>query len=101
MVLVRAECIQNFGSDQSGQGSTEVKSTSFGINQKTTADLPSLAGQDAQEIARIAPMARIFVPSKDGISHSPKEFTSCQDAANGAEVLYRSILLVGGQVDRK
>jgi beta-ureidopropionase / N-carbamoyl-L-amino-acid hydrolase len=66
-----------------------------------TTDLPSLAGQDAQEIARIAPIAMIFVPSKDGISHSPKEFTSWQDVANGAEVLYRSVLLVDGQVDRK
>jgi beta-ureidopropionase / N-carbamoyl-L-amino-acid hydrolase len=66
-----------------------VKSTFFGINQQTTADLPSLAGQDAQEIARIAPMAMIFVSSKDGISHSPEEFTSWQDAANGAEVLYK------------
>jgi beta-ureidopropionase / N-carbamoyl-L-amino-acid hydrolase len=43
----------------------------------------------------------IFVPSKDGISHSPKEFTSWQDVANGAEVLYRSVLLLDGQVDRK
>ncbi len=66
-----------------------------------TTDLPSLAGQDAQEIARIAPMAMIFVPSKDGISHSPKEFTSWQDVSNGTEVLYRSILLLDGQLDRK
>ena len=66
-----------------------------------TTDLPSLAGQDAQEIARIAPMAMIFVPSKDGISHSPKEFTVWQDVTNGTEVLYRSILLLDGQLDRK
>jgi N-carbamoyl-L-amino-acid hydrolase len=67
----------------------------------TTTDLPSLAGQDAQEMARIAPMAMIFVPSKDGISHSPKEFTSWQDIANGAEVLYRSILMLDRQLDSK
>jgi beta-ureidopropionase / N-carbamoyl-L-amino-acid hydrolase len=64
-------------------------------------DLPSLAGHDAQEMARIAPMAMIFVPSRDGISHSPKEFTSWQDVANGSEVLYRSILLLDGQLNRK
>ena len=64
-------------------------------------DLPSLAGQDAQESARIAPMAMIFVPSKDGISHSPKEFTSWQDVANGAEVLHRSILLLDEKLDTK
>jgi N-carbamoyl-L-amino-acid hydrolase len=65
-----------------------------------TLDLPSLAGQDSQEIARIAPMAMIFVPSKDGISHSPKEFTSPQDVANGAEVLYRTILLLDERLNR-
>ena len=65
-----------------------------------TVDLPSLAGQDSQKIALIAPMAMIFVPSKDGISHSPKEFTSPQDVANGAEVLYRTILLLDERLDR-
>jgi len=43
----------------------------------------------------------IFVPSKDGVSHSPKEFTSWQDVANGTEVLYRSILLLDGHLDRQ
>jgi N-carbamoyl-L-amino-acid hydrolase len=59
-----------------------------------TLDLPSFAGHDAQEIAHIAPMAMIFVPSKDGISHSPKELTSWEDIANGAEVLYRTLLIL-------
>lgn len=59
-----------------------------------TMDLPSGAGHDAQEIAKIAPMGMIFVPSRAGISHSPKEFTPWQDVANGAEVLYRSVLLL-------
>jgi N-carbamoyl-L-amino-acid hydrolase len=65
-----------------------------------TMDLPSGAVQDSQQIARIAPIAMIFVPSKDGISHSPKEFTSWQDVANGAEVLYRSLLLLDDRLNR-
>ncbi|MEJ0055222.1 MAG: hypothetical protein WDN75_05940 [Bacteroidota bacterium] len=40
----------------------------------------------------IAPTGMIFVPSKDGISHSPDEFTSAQDMANGASVLLNTIL---------
>lgn len=36
----------------------------------------------------------IFIPSKDGISHSPKEYSSLEDIANGAEVLYRTVLLL-------
>jgi len=48
-----------------------------------TLDLPSSAVQDAQMVARIAPMGMIFVPSRDGISHSPRELTSWEDIANG------------------
>jgi beta-ureidopropionase / N-carbamoyl-L-amino-acid hydrolase len=65
-----------------------------------TMALPSSAIQDAQQIAKIAPMGMIFVPSRDGISHNPKEFTSWQDIANGAEVLYRVVLLLDGQLNR-
>ncbi len=65
-----------------------------------TMDLPSAAIQDAQQIAKIAPMGMIFVPSRDGISHNPKEFTSWQDVANGAEVLYRSVLLLDDGLNR-
>jgi len=54
--------------------------------------MPSGAGHDTQDMARITPTGMIFVPSKDGISHSPKEFTSAQDMANGASVLLQTIL---------
>ena len=62
-------------------------------------DLPSFAGQDSQNIAKIAPMGMIFVPSKDGISHSPKEYSSPEDIGNGAEVLYRTLLLLDQRLD--
>ncbi|SDA37981.1 N-carbamoyl-L-amino-acid hydrolase [Algoriphagus alkaliphilus] len=58
----------------------------------TTKSLPSGAGHDAQEMARIAPMGMIFIPSKDGISHAPDEFSSKEDIANGANVLLKTIL---------
>jgi N-carbamoyl-L-amino-acid hydrolase len=66
-----------------------------------TMDLPSEAGQDSQQIAKIAPMAMIFVPSRDGISHSPSEFTSWSDIANGTEVLYRTLLVLDDRLDHK
>jgi beta-ureidopropionase / N-carbamoyl-L-amino-acid hydrolase len=58
----------------------------------TTKSLPSGAGHDAQEMARIAPMGMIFIPSKDGISHAPAEFSTKEDIANGANVLMNTIL---------
>jgi N-carbamoyl-L-amino-acid hydrolase len=57
-----------------------------------TMSLPSGAGHDAQMLSRIAPMGMIFVPSVGGISHSPREQTRWEDAANGCEVLLRTIL---------
>lgn len=57
-----------------------------------TMDLPSAAGHDAQEIARIAPVGMIFVPSRAGISHSPREFTQPEQVTNGANVLLHSVL---------
>jgi N-carbamoyl-L-amino-acid hydrolase len=56
--------------------------------------MPSGAGHDAQDMARIAPTGMIFVPSVGGISHSPDEFTRPEDMANGANVLLRTILRI-------
>lgn len=56
--------------------------------------MPSGAGHDAQDMAHIAPTGMIFVPSVGGISHSPKEFTSAEDMANGASVLLRTVLAI-------
>jgi beta-ureidopropionase / N-carbamoyl-L-amino-acid hydrolase len=60
----------------------------------TSKVMPSGAGHDAQEIAHITPTGMIFVPSVGGISHAPKEFTSQQDMANGANVLLQTVLAI-------
>jgi N-carbamoyl-L-amino-acid hydrolase len=54
--------------------------------------MPSGAGHDAQEIARIAPMGMIFIPSVGGISHSPREFSRAEDITRGADVLLNAVL---------
>jgi N-carbamoyl-L-amino-acid hydrolase len=49
--------------------------------------MTSGAGHDAQMIARIAPSAMIFVPSRGGISHNPAEFTAAGELVAGANIL--------------
>jgi beta-ureidopropionase / N-carbamoyl-L-amino-acid hydrolase len=71
----------------------QIEAAAAGLGLKTMR-LPSGAGQDAQVIARLAPMGMIFVPSVGGISHSPRELTHWQDCANGANVLLQTILLI-------
>src|SRR5574341_300750 len=58
----------------------------------TTKVMPSGAGHDAQDMARLAPVGMIFIPSVGGISHSPKEFSRPRDIENGANVLLRTLL---------
>jgi N-carbamoyl-L-amino-acid hydrolase len=50
------------------------------------------AGHDAQNFADLCPTGMIFVPSVDGVSHSPREFSRWQDCVNGANVLLRAVL---------
>ncbi|WP_025410468.1 M20 family metallo-hydrolase [Gemmatirosa kalamazoonensis] len=60
----------------------------------STRSLPSGAGHDAQDLARIAPTGMIFIPSVGGISHAPKEFSRPKDVENGANVLLETVLRI-------
>jgi N-carbamoyl-L-amino-acid hydrolase len=60
----------------------------------TSKVMPSGAGHDAQEMARLGPAGMIFVPSVGGISHSPREYTKPADCVNGANVLLHAVLAV-------
>ena len=70
-------------------GHIQTSVTQLGL---TAQRMPSGAGHDAQEIARIAPMGMIFIPSVGGVSHSPKEFSRAQDISNGADVLLNAVI---------
>ncbi|MBI4736620.1 MAG: Zn-dependent hydrolase [candidate division NC10 bacterium] len=54
--------------------------------------LPAMAGHDAQVVGRVAKAGMIFVPSRDGRSHSPLEFTADEDVERGANVLLLTLL---------
>jgi N-carbamoyl-L-amino-acid hydrolase len=58
----------------------------------TTYDMVSGAGHDAQNMAVLGPAGMIFVPSVNGISHSPVELTKDEDCVNGANVLLGALL---------
>jgi allantoate deiminase len=54
--------------------------------------LTSGASHDAQVLNAIVPAGMIFVPSRDGLSHVPEEWTSSTDIARGVDVLLRTIV---------
>ncbi len=54
--------------------------------------LTSGAGHDAMRLALICPVGMIFVRSRNGISHTPEEYSSPEDCCDGANVLYHTLL---------
>jgi N-carbamoyl-L-amino-acid hydrolase len=59
-------------------------------------ELTSGAGHDAQAMARLAPVAMLFVPSRAGVSHAAAEFTSPEQLVLGTEVLAGTLALLSG-----
>jgi allantoate deiminase/N-carbamoyl-L-amino-acid hydrolase len=55
-------------------------------------EMPSWAGHDAQLMASIVPTAMIFVPSINGVSHSPQEDTRWEDIEIGLNVYSRALM---------
>ena len=49
--------------------------------------LPSGAGHDAMVLAQHVPAAMLFVPSRNGLSHTPDEFSTPEQCELGARVL--------------
>jgi allantoate deiminase len=61
----------------------------LGLNYRV---MSSGAGHDAAILARLVPAGMVFVPSRDGLSHVPEEWTSAADIARGVEVICHAVL---------
>lgn len=54
-------------------------------------EIPSGGLHDAAKIARVLPAAMLFVASRDGISHDPREYSQPDDMALAAEIVAQAI----------
>jgi hydantoinase/carbamoylase family amidase len=59
--------------------------------------MPSGAGHDAMQMAKITPAGMIFVPSKRGISHNPLEWTDPRDIELGAQLLMETMVRIANE----
>lgn len=60
--------------------------------------LPSGASHDAQQVNEVTPAGMLFIPSRDGISHDPAEYTDIDDVALGTTALAASLLRLDGEL---
>jgi len=59
--------------------------------------MPSGAGHDAQSLAPFVPTGMIFVPCRNGVSHSPAELIEAHSAAQGCQVLLKTLRQLADQ----
>ena len=64
--------------------------------QLTTRDMIAAAGHDSVLMAPLVPSAMLFVPSVAGITHNPKEYSTKEQVARGAQVLLDAVLELAG-----
>jgi len=57
-------------------------------------ELPSGAGHDAGHMAELATSGMIFIPSKDGRSHCPEEWSEYEHVGIGAQLLVELVLAI-------
>jgi allantoate deiminase len=57
-----------------------------------TRDLASGAAHDGMQLAGLCQVGMVFVRSREGVSHSPDEWSSKKDCTAGADVLYHATL---------
>jgi len=59
--------------------------------------MPSGAGHDAMQMAKITPSGMLFIPSRRGISHSPLEWSDPEDICLGTQLLLDAIVRVANE----
>jgi N-carbamoyl-L-amino-acid hydrolase len=70
-------------------GSIEAATKGLGYSFKR---MYSGAGHDAQYVSELLPAAMIFIPSKDGLSHTVVEYSSPEQTWQGANVLLNALI---------
>lgn len=58
--------------------------------------MQSGAGHDAMNMAKLCPTGLIFIPSIDGLSHHPNEYTEMDDILTGIDLVEAAILYYAG-----
>ncbi|WP_223479105.1 Zn-dependent hydrolase [Oricola indica] len=55
-------------------------------------DMPSGAGHDAQTMQSVCPSGLVFIPSRNGISHAPEEWSDWADIEKGAQLMLNALV---------
>jgi N-carbamoyl-L-amino-acid hydrolase len=95
-VSVAVDPYATFGPVSFEPGLGELLRDKAAVRQLTTRDMIAAAGHDSVLIAPLCPSAMLFVPSVGGITHNPREYSTKEQLARGAQVMLDAILQLAG-----
>lgn len=90
-VDIRKELLNADAPAESGPAIVEALREACGKLNFPFLRMPSRAYHDSLFMSRIAPVAMLFIPCKNGYSHRPDEYSSPEDIARGALVLAETL----------
>lgn len=92
LTLAPVELIHRMPPTLCDEGLMKLVENAFAKQQQPVFRLPSGAWHDAMRMARIAPIAMIFVRCKNGVSHRPDEWASQEDCETATNVLLQTLM---------
>jgi ureidoglycolate amidohydrolase len=95
-VTVRTETINADAPAQSSQEVVRALTQSCQALDIPYSPMVSRAYHDSLFMSRIAPVAMLFIPCRDGVSHRPDEYAAPEDIARGTHVLARALATLAG-----
>jgi N-carbamoyl-L-amino-acid hydrolase len=95
-VSVAVDPYATFGPTTFDIGLGAVLRCKAAARQLATRDMIAAAGHDSVLIAPLCPSAMLFVPSVGGITHNPRELSTKEQVARGAQVMLDAVLELAG-----
>jgi N-carbamoyl-L-amino-acid hydrolase len=95
-VSIQAELLNADAPADSGPALVEALSEACKTHGFEFLSMTSRAYHDSLFISRIAPVAMLFIPCRNGYSHRPDEYASPQDIARGSLVLAETLAMLAG-----
>lgn len=95
--------LESVNADPPAQSSPEVLTALIGACEAEGIGfrkMVSRAYHDSSFMARIAPVAMLFIPCRGGVSHRPDEYSSPEDISRGVKVLARTLASLAGHASK-
>jgi N-carbamoyl-L-amino-acid hydrolase len=95
-VCIQSELVNADAPAQSDPAIVETLSESCRKQHQAFLPMVSRAYHDSLFMSRVAPVAMVFIPCRNGYSHRPDEYASPQDIKRGAVILADALASLAG-----